>query len=229
MKTQSGGAWKMDGRSRNFTLIELLVVIAIIAILASLLLPALGKARVAAQLSSCMGNLHQAGQIVRMYTDENSAYYPCSTWWPNPNNYGDWQMQMFATGLIKAGKGLNANYPESSATRIDTLPSGIWRCPLGVKSPVDWNSAQTHYGMNGASFQNAHRKDSFITKPSSIILFAESANASGGSCNAVYEQSVSGNRLSFRHNGRMAVLFADGHCTTESPLSLPDSLFEYWN
>ena len=80
------------GRSAGFTLVELLVVIGIIALLISILLPALNKARAAANTAYCLSNEHQIGLAVMQYAAQFQGYPPLGYFgqYPSSDGQGWW-------------------------------------------------------------------------------------------------------------------------------------------
>ncbi len=125
----------------KFTLIELLVVVAIIAILAALLLPALGKARSRARAIQCTGNLKQCGTYIALYAGENRDMVP----------------MRYVCSRTPSWIELRWYYPFIGYTDITTATKNLalarlmkspFRCPATPVSNDDLNSA---YGANTTS------------------------------------------------------------------------------
>lgn len=101
-------------RTMEFTLIELLVVVAIIAILASMLLPALNQARQKALAIKCVGNLKQVGVILMFYADDNARVLPTAT--TNGPKLLTWAPYLIMQGYLgKSSSDTNSIYKVSGA------------------------------------------------------------------------------------------------------------------
>ncbi|MGZ4964557.1 MAG: DUF1559 family PulG-like putative transporter [Limisphaerales bacterium] len=150
-------------RPSCFTLIELLIVIAIIAILASLLLPALGRAKESGRATQCLSNLHQLGLGLQMYVADNRNRLPTM------------RDALLDTNQVPTN-------PIPNAVLSHYVPgTNIWRCPSDLKdlfhqtgSSYAWNSLVNdqdadHLQVFGINF-NPHQIPLFFDKESFHLL-----------------------------------------------------------
>jgi len=140
--------WRSCGvfRKGAFTLIELLVVIAIIAILASLMLPVLSKAKEQGMRAKCIGNVKQILLATQMYVTDYSDWLPYTSWSSDTFNVANWCYTRIAT-----------NKPTHMVERGQLWPyhteRNLYWCPLEKTNTVLFRQRDMQvcsYSMNGA-------------------------------------------------------------------------------
>jgi prepilin-type N-terminal cleavage/methylation domain-containing protein len=126
---------------KAFTLIELLVVITIIAVLAALLLPAIGMVRDSAQRTRCEAGLRQIGLAVQGYVADNDGMIPpCNL--DNPGNPSDLPWKWFVSPF------LDKDLTSSTSTQITAWDKPVMSCPVYRMRNSAPNAWFTGYGMN---------------------------------------------------------------------------------
>ena len=212
---------------RAFSILELLVVIGIIAMLVSIVLPVLSKARASADRIACMSNLRQLLQAQMFYVNESNGYVTYPNWGNDRNSPDTWLYGW----LYTQGE-------TSTPPREEDVESGIlfrhlrarqvFHCPSHEFGAATGTDRLTSYIMNGAvcgygavgaggATPGTHAPSYKITdwrQPSSQILMWEAEESGSGADGAPWNDGSSyphENALAKRHGRGASVGCFDGH------------------
>lgn len=200
----------------RFSLIELLVVIAIIAILMSILFPALKTARSQAMALKCKSNLKQLGVGLVSYATDYREWFPRSV---DTSTFYAWYALLYDNKY--------APKPVSKQPTIFACPTGIgkdlwvdFKC-YGMNIEGMWSGGAHPYPawrFKGNGFTSQSGITRWLSTPASRFpLLADTFNASAGWLSQFYVAGYDANyKISVRHRKTANALFADAHVSAES-------------
>ncbi len=130
-------------RRGGFTLLELLVVIAIMALLAGLLMPAMGRARATAKRTACASNLRQIGLILQGYLEDSGDIMPYSSFLPSTDPFPASGQAIFIADLLMPHQSDGSAGPE------------VFRCPQddGTTDRANPNVGRSYFDSERSSYE----------------------------------------------------------------------------
>ena len=212
---------------RAFTLVELLVVIAIIAVLASLVFPALRGARQSANSAICINNLRQLGAGAQMYwSDYDQNFFPYKA---GATNNGD----IYWFGWIERGAEGQRGFDPALGVLHPYIHSSVRTCPQLNYATADFKLKATGasygygYNLHLAPAPNKPKlKTTDVARPAEIALFADAAQINDFQMPASPEHPmleefyyIAANEPTthFRHKKFAQLVFCDGHVSAGKP------------